>query len=62
MNQREAEAKARKVLGDVEVAVRFGEGHAGRGWYAWELEYPEHGSVRLDDGLYDETKTAGDGS
>lgn len=27
------------------VTVRYGDGHSGRGWYAWNTDYPEEGAA-----------------
>ena len=40
--------KAVEALGTEDVVVKFGLGWAGLGWYAWDAEYPEEGSVFLD--------------
>jgi hypothetical protein len=51
MSEQEAIAEGAKILGaDIgDLCAEHGEGHSGIGWYVWNQEYPEDGSVRVDE-------------
>ncbi len=53
MSEDEARCAAMVMLGyedTDDVSLEHGEGHSGVGWYAWATEYPEDGSVFVEDG------------
>jgi hypothetical protein len=38
------------TLEEVDIECEYsGEGHSGAGWYVWDSEYPEDGSVFFDE-------------
>lgn len=47
MSEEQAIEKAREELLTDDVTVRLTDGHSGPGWYAWDDEYPEEGSIFL---------------